>query len=313
MTWFKKLLAAGAWLALVAAVQASYASQALPVPVLVSILDGEATLLRESGRFAVAQGVRLGSGDLVETDAKARLLRLEFADGSLIDLGPATRVLVAPRLGARATAAAPHLYVLKGWFKLTTPAAAAGTAGPAAAPLVFTPTQALTLTSGQQVVASEAAAFRLFCEAGAVTLQPRIAKTVTPVKLKTSEFFVQLGADKPVVTPRPTPAFVQSVPRSFLDPLPVRAALFKGREVAPKRLADLGYDEVADWLGAEPLLRSYFVGQWRALARRPDFRAGLAARMRAHPEWDRIVFPEKYLPKPKPAAAMAPAMPPGPR
>ncbi|RYF83857.1 MAG: hypothetical protein EOO29_01790 [Comamonadaceae bacterium] len=299
--WIKQLLAAALWLALATAALAS------PLPALVSILDGDAVLLRDSGRFALAEGVRLGSGDLIETDAKARLLRLEFADGSLVDLGPGTRVLVAPRLGTRATAAAPQLYVLQGWFKLSTPATSGQ--APALPPLVFTPAQALTLPSGQQVVSVEAAGVQAFCEAGGVTLQSRAAKAATSVKLKAGEYFAQspqAGAtDKAVVTPRPPSAFIQAVPRSFLDPLPLRAALFKGRDVVPKRLADLAYDDVSDWLSAEPALRSYFVGQWRALARRPDFRAALAARMRSHPEWDRIVFPEKYLPKPAAPAPVA--------
>ena len=57
---------------------------------------------------------------------------------------------------------------------------------------------------------------------------------------------------------------------------------------------------------AESALRSQFVARWRALARRPDFRAGLVAHMRSHPEWDRIVFPEKYLPKRPPPTPGAP-------
>ena len=61
---------------------------------------------------------------------------------------------------------------------------------------------------------------------------------------------------------------------------------------------------MAAWLSAEPALRSHFAMRWRALARQPDFRAGLVANMRSHPEWDRIVFPEKYLPK-RPSRAPA--------
>jgi len=45
------------------------------------------------------------------------------------------------------------------------------------------------------------------------------------------------------------------------------------------------------------------VTRWRALAKRPDVRAGLVADMAAHPEWDRTLFPEKYRPKP-PASAV---------
>ncbi|VTY36791.1 Uncharacterised protein [Xylophilus ampelinus] len=286
------------FLAALCGLAGALAAHAAQVPVLASILDGEATLLRESGRFAVAEGVRLDSGDIVETGAQSRLLRLEFADGTIVDLGPATRALVAPRLAAKGTTAqASRLYVLNGWFKLITPAGEK----PNLAPTVLTPAYALSDTSGQQVVSSEPAGLQLFCEAGAASVQERIPKAPEPVRLKAGEFFSRLGSDKAAVKARPVPAFIQTVPRSFLDPLPSRAAQFKDREVAPKRTADLAYDDVAAWLAAEPALRSHFAARWRALARRPDFRAGLVAHMRNHPEWDRIVFPEKYLPKRPPA------------
>lgn len=293
-----KLLAALCWLA------GAVAAQAAQEPVLVSILDGDAVLLRDSGRFAVAEGVRLASGDIVETGAQTRLLRLEFADGTTVDLGPAARALVVPRLAAKATrgqpSESPHLYVLKGWFKLITPTADKA----AATPVVLTPDYAIAEASGQQVVSSESAGFQLFCEAGAATLQERGGKASAPIRLKAGEYFSRLANDKPAVKPRPVPAFIQAVPRSFLDPLPSRAALFKGRDLQPKRTAELAYADVAAWLSAEPALRSHFAMRWRALARQPDFRAGLVANMRSHPEWDRIVFPEKYLPK-RPSRAPA--------
>lgn len=291
------------FLAALCGLAGALAVHAAQLPVLASILDGEAALLRESGRFAVAEGVRLDSGDIVETGDQARLLRLEFADGTIVDLGPATRALVAPRLtGKGAAAAAPHLYVLQGWFKLITPAGGKG----AAAATVLTPSHALSEAAGQQVALSEPAGLQLFCEAGAATLQERIAKPAEPIRLKAGEYFSRLGSEKAALKPRPGPAFIQAVPRSFLDPLPSRAALFKDREVVPKRTADLAYDDVAAWLSAESALRSPFVARWRALARRPDFRAGLVAHMRSHPEWDRIVFPEKYLPKRPPPTPGAP-------
>lgn len=291
------------FLAALCGLAGALAVHAAQAPALVSILDGEAMLLRESGRFAIAEGLRLDSGDIVETGAQARLLRLEFGDGTIVDLGPATRALVAPRLAGKGAAAqAPHLYVLQGWFKLITPTGEKG----ASAATVLTPTHALSEASGQQVVSSEPAGLQLFCEAGAASLQERIARAPAPIRLKAGEYFSRLGSDKAAVKPRPVPTFIQAVPRSFLDPLPSRAALFKDRDVPAKRMADLGYDDVAAWLSAEAALRSHFAARWRALARRPDFRAGLIAHMRGHPEWDRIVFPEKYLPRRPSAAPAAP-------
>ena len=47
----------------------------------------------------------------------------------------------------------------------------------------------------------------------------------------------------------------------------------------------------------------------RARAQDPEFRKALIANMRFHPEWDRILFPEKYLPKPVPSVDAAKAPP----
>jgi hypothetical protein len=67
--------------------------------------------------------------------------------------------------------------------------------------------------------------------------------------------------------------------------------------VAPKAAPDFSYADVEPWLKAEPALRKPLVQRWRAKAREPAFRAALVSNLKAHPEWDPILFPEKYLPK----------------
>ena len=59
-------------------------------------------------------------------------------------------------------------------------------------------------------------------------------------------------------------------------------------------------------IDAEPALRPQFVPRWRTLAKAPEFRAGLVAGIAAHPEWDRLLFPEKYRPKPPPGDTSLP-------
>ena len=70
-----------------------------------------------------------------------------------------------------------------------------------------------------------------------------------------------------------------------------------------KRLALITYADVQAWVDAEAGLRPLFVTRWKALAQNPEFRSGLVAGLRAHPEWERLLFPEKYLPKPAASAA----------
>ena len=49
-----------------------------------------------------------------------------------------------------------------------------------------------------------------------------------------------------------------------------------------------------DWLAVEPTLRRPAMKRWRDLTRDAAFREALVANMTAHPEWDRVLFPEKY-------------------
>ena len=64
-------------------------------------------LLRDNGRLARAEGVRVGADDILELGPQARFMRLEFDDGSSARFRPDTRVWLAPRLaGDRVPSAA---------------------------------------------------------------------------------------------------------------------------------------------------------------------------------------------------------------
>lgn len=269
---------------------------------LVTILDGNAVLLRGAGKLQVAEGVRLAPQDIVETAADARLLRIEFADGQALSLGPATRLLIDPRLAGEKGRAA-KVYLLRGWVKLNAAAKPAAQA-PLASPLVD------LLASGGSVVASvQEATLQVFVEAGELTLQERQAGVAVgaPQKLRSGEFLARAGTGKSGIAARAPADFVAQMPRSFLDTLPARAALYKDRDTTPKPVGDIAYADVQAWMGAEPAVRRPAMPRWRPLTRNPAFRNGLVANMAAHPEWDRVLFPEKYLPKPAPAGGMTPA------
>jgi hypothetical protein len=66
---------------------------------------------------------------------------------------------------------------------------------------------------------------------------------------------------------------------------------------------------VQAWIDAEPALRGGFVTRWRTLARQGEFRKGLEQGLAAHPEWDRVLHPERYLPASSPAPMPLPASP----
>lgn len=276
---------------------------ALPVPAAplaatVTIVDGEAVLLRGVAKAALAEGVRLAAGDIVETAAAARLLRLELDDGLAVDLGPATRLQFGPRLVGEANRRVAPLYLLRGWAKLS----AAKSSGEGV--LLATPALDLVAPLRSAVLSVEPEAVAVFAETGELSFISRRAERVTrAVTLKAGEFYARQGSEAATVGPRPSPAFLQRVPRPFLDPLPARAKQFAGREAVPRPLGPIAWADAQPWIDAEPALRGGFVLRWRVLARQPEFRRRLQEGLAAHPEWDRLLNPEKFLPA---AASAAP-------
>lgn len=269
-----------------------------------TIADGEVQLVRDTTRHAAAEGVRLVKDDIVETTAKTRFVRIEFADGVILDLGPESRALIAPRFSGERAKQPSRFHLLRGTAKLTVPKPLT----PAAGSFTIANTD-ITGVAKSAVFAAQGPELQVFAESGEVTLQERRAgKVVAKATVKNSEFYSRAADGKANSTPRPTGPFIQKLPRAFMDTLPSRAAAFASRDVAPKPLADISYPEAEPWIDAEGL-RAYFVTRWKPLAQNAAFREGLAANMANHPEWDRILFPEKYLPKPaaSSAAGNAPA------
>jgi hypothetical protein len=286
-----------------------------------TLLDGEALVIRAASKFPAAEGLRVQSDDIIHTGAGTRIARIEFADGTMLDLGPATRVLLRPQLGgslggslAGARAAAPErvqqIYLLRGWAKLATPKA-----GPSSA-LDFASRQVdLQHLAGTVVVQSGPDDALVFVESGAAQLQERRnSPAAQAYVLAAGQAYAARGGEA-AVQRRPPPGLLQTLPRAFADSLPSRAARYARVHVAPAAAAPITYDDVAEWINAERVLRLAFRERWAARAADPRFRAGLVADMKAHPEWDRLLFPHKYAQRDTPppmggALLPAPAQPP---
>lgn len=272
--------------------RAPTASAAAAVPpaapiALLTLLEGDAFLLRGNGRFALAEGVALLPEDILELPAAARLARLEFPDGTTLALGPDGRLLLAPRLaGERAGARA---YLLSGWAKLG--------AAPGVASRLSTPLVDVVTTAGTLVLCVRPATAQLFAEAGEIALRRDGAPPLTLKAGESLELSLVPGAG-PATAGRPTPAFIAAMPRAFRDVLPARAARFQDRTVPPRRLGDLTHADARPWLDAEPALRRANLPRWRPLARDPEFRRGLAADLKSHPEWAPILSPSHSKPSP---------------
>lgn len=277
----RRTLAAACALALAAGSAAAADAGAKARFGVVTMLDGDGVVLRDDDRLAAAEGVALQPGDVLATGPKTRLLRVETPGGLSVALGPDTRALVAPALGAGE--GSPTVYLLSGWAKVAAPGQAASIAA----------AQLSVDASGGTVVVSVLPDTTIaFAEAGPLRVRPHAVDTV--LLLQSGEMLAWApGNDKPRRSPRPSPLFVQQMPRPFMDPLPSRLARFQGAASTPepKVLGGVAWSDAQPWIDGEPAVRRWSLRRWRALAREPEFRRGLAADMRAHPEWEVVLHP----------------------
>ncbi|MFL6571145.1 MAG: hypothetical protein ACJ8G4_05275, partial [Burkholderiales bacterium] len=92
------------------------------VPAIVTLVEGPVALLRSAGRFALAEGVRIHGGDILDVPDKG-LVQIELGDGTRLSLGPHSRFHVgalasAPAAGRGAKASAlSDFYLVRGWTK----------------------------------------------------------------------------------------------------------------------------------------------------------------------------------------------------
>lgn len=264
---------------------------------LLTLLEGDATLVVGARAYAAVAGARLGAGVLVETDAKASLLRLEWPDGTVLDLGPATRVMVRPPALA-AGKPAPY-YLLQGWAKQSQAAVAAGPLSAAFEVHAF---------KGVLVSQVDGNAAVTFAETGDKQIIGR--RNGLPLTVRAGQVTV-LGSDGlpqgvAQVQARPPAGWLQRIPRAFRDTLPPRAAQFKGAPPALKARAPLNYAALQPWLTAEAALRRDFPTRFAELLRDRDFYAAINSRMAQHPEWEPVLRPPR---KPKPGPKPDPAAP----
>lgn len=252
---------------------------------LITLVEGSALLIDGARSLQAAAGLRLGAATLIETAPTSQLLRVEFSDGSMLDLGPDTKAMVLPPGLAGASPRAPAFYLLQGWAKHSS----AGAAKPGG--LLSYAAEGMQAT-GTTVSRVTGDGMQLFVETGTLQLLERRIKAPNTLTLKAGEFYARDGADKGQVSPRPVGGFLPSVPRAFRDTIPSRAAALKGGRVEPKPAPMPGYAALKPWLAAEPVIRREFPRRFSALAKDTAFRDGLVKNLTAHPEWDPVLFPK---------------------
>lgn len=272
-------------------------ARSLAAPIgIVTIAEGELNVVRGSQHFAATEGLRLHDDDIVRTGAQTRVARIELGDGTALDLGPSTELLLQPRAAGRLGERAITLYLAQGWLKASTgPGGAAGLASPLADVMQLQGTAVMRVTPEAALV---------FVESG----QAQVAGNGSnaPITLADGDASVHRASEAASRVRRPPADLLQGLPRAFADSLPRRAARLQGTPVEPGPARPVAYAEVAAWIDGEPALRSLAVQRFAPRARDRAFRAALLAGLRSHPEWDRALFPEKYRPAPVVVVQRAP-------
>ncbi len=257
---------------------------------LLTLLEGEAMLIIGARAWAAVPGARVPAGTLVETDAGTALLRIEWPDGSVLDLGPATRVMLRPPLAAGATLNAgpgsrgPLFYLLQGWAKQSQAVASAGQVG---ASFEVPPFKGVLVShvEGRNTV--------LFSEEGREAVGGRRGHA-TMFSLRSGEAAVatpELADGLLQRQARPPAGWLQRMPRAFRDTLPLRAGQFKGLQPTWRARPPLGYAALQPWLVAEEPLRRDFPQRFADLLGERAFRDAVTARLDQHPEWAPLLRP----------------------
>jgi hypothetical protein len=279
-----------------AALSAAGAAVAADITGTVTILEGEALITRAAGRVRAAEGVRLQVGDIVET-GEATFVQAELVDHTVLQMGAKSRVMVGGPVRFKAERT---LYALSGWFKLSN----ARKEGNVRAFEFRSPLIEIGLLPGVVVMQLKSNEATLFAERGDLKLQERPGGPAVGVRQgqtyrRTAGARGTLGGSAPA-------AFVAEMPKAFRDSLPLRADKYREREVQPRAAPDFAYADVEAWLKAESPFRRQFIERWRSKARDGEFRRALIRNLSSHPEWDPVLFPEKYLPKPASGVASSP-------
>jgi hypothetical protein len=283
-------------LAAAACAAVSLAASAAEPPAIVTLLEnGGGALLRGTARYALLEGVRLQSGDIIEIGDKG-MVDIEFGDGLVLSLGPKARFYIGA-LAARGPkgVGVTDLYLMDGWSKFAS--------GKATAPFRYTtPLFGLGTADAIAVMQIAGAEGNMFVEAGDVRVAEGFAKATreSPTRLRGGQFYTRRADQRGAIQPRPTPAFVTAMPKPYRDNLPVRVVKYKDREVSPRPLGELDYADVEMWLKAPGEIRRVVMRRFIRKADDPAFRQALVANLRYHFEWDPILFPEKYKPKEPP-------------
>ncbi len=263
---------------------------------MATLVDGDARVLRGTSWYKLVPGARLEDGDIVSAGERAQI-HLELNAGSLVNFAGAGTLYVVPPAAKAKSPAATTLVVPKGWLKIV--ASSPGVQVRAAA-------AELTVATGTVVVRADGPALDFFVESGSARIAELTSSGAEQATrgAKQDEYWSKSATGTFVPSTRPPRAFVDAMPRQYLDALPTFAGKFKTR---PTLVAEreVSYAEAEPWLSGRD--RPVFERRFASRLRDPVFRKAVEPDVARYPSWDRRLHPEEFAPPaPKPKPALSP-------
>jgi hypothetical protein len=252
-----------------------------------TVVEGGLQLVRGSTTYTAAQGVALQNGDMLAPGPKGQV-QIEFEDGAILNLTRGSRAWL---LGPQGAGREIWVALQPGWAKFTWTKAAKGRPYRYIMPLA-----SLSAARATGVLRIGEGSSEAFIESGAARLV-ELSRAGSPAggrDVKGGEFAVRSAAQGLAVSPRPSAEFIKAMPGYFRDDLPVFISRARAGKMEPAREHDATYAEVEPWLKAPIPIRRNLVERFRSRAKDPQFRGKLIENLAAHPEWDRVLFPEKH-------------------
>lgn len=199
---------------------------------VLSHAETPAKLIRKTTVYDAPAGASLLPGDIIE--AGQRGLQIEWSNGALMALGPASSVQLDSSAGT------PTVSLLHGWAKLAA-------LKPANSQLSATAGQlAIRADQGSTILHLAADKSELFVEQGNLPVTETDRNGIDgPQTVGREQYAIRRGAQALQVMPRAPKLFVSEMPRAFFDPLLAVSDRIRPAELVQVREANVNDDP--DW------------------------------------------------------------------
>lgn len=268
---------------------------------VVTILDGDARVLRGVSWYKLSEGARLQDGDVIAASDHAQV-QIELSAGPMVNFSGPTELFVASGGSREVKQLTPaEMYLSRGWLKL-------GVKAGGGALRVRSPAGTMATSDAVAVMHVEAETLEVFVERGnAKLIEPGRsgAGEAAAHDLKGGDFAIR-ASDRPFATAGAAPPpFVAAMPRNFRDPLPSRAQLYEVSHVQVVAEHSITYAEAEPWLTGP--YRRLFLKRLQPRLADPEFRAQATAKAQLYPEWHGVLVPTEAAPAEKVEASPKPA------